>query len=309
MTTQSKTVLKSYFETGDKPTQSQFGDLIDSFADVSAPSVTTNFTVSDAAGNTCFVVRANPAAGASTGVLLFPGLDTGQNPEFGIATTTRADCGISWRFKGSPPVPYAFHGTSAAAARIALYQAVSSPGGDGRSASIRAPDAIDSSYSLILPTSAPNENRQIWVGNINGELKFYSQASLGIMSTSASRSIKFSSGLGIVDENSNTQILFTTTSGATNGLKVVNASAAARATLNTTAGDLALTSNNGNVVVGTVALAKTATAGFPWIPSCPGNPTGAPVAPYTNAAAMVVDTSSSRLYVLVGSTWKSTALT
>jgi hypothetical protein len=30
MTTQTKTVLKSYFNTGDKPTESQFGDLIDS---------------------------------------------------------------------------------------------------------------------------------------------------------------------------------------------------------------------------------------------------------------------------------------
>lgn len=34
MTAQSKTVIKSYFETGDYPTQSQFGDLIDSYQDV-----------------------------------------------------------------------------------------------------------------------------------------------------------------------------------------------------------------------------------------------------------------------------------
>lgn len=32
MSTQTKTILKSYFETGDKPTQSQFADLIDSMA-------------------------------------------------------------------------------------------------------------------------------------------------------------------------------------------------------------------------------------------------------------------------------------
>lgn len=35
MTTRSKTVLKTYFETGDKPTQTQFADLIDSLAHVS----------------------------------------------------------------------------------------------------------------------------------------------------------------------------------------------------------------------------------------------------------------------------------
>lgn len=66
---------------------------------------------------------------------------------------------------------------------------------------------------------------------------------------------------------------------------------------------------NGNVVVGTTALTTSATAGFPWIPSCAGAPTGAPTAPYTNAAAMVVDTTNNRLYVLVGSTWKYATLT
>ena len=67
--------------------------------------------------------------------------------------------------------------------------------------------------------------------------------------------------------------------------------------------------NDGNVVVGTAALTTTAISGFPWIPSCPGTPTGAPTAPYTNAAAMVVDTSNNRLYVLVGGTWKYASLT
>lgn len=36
MTAQSKSVIKSYFETGDRPTQAQFVDLIDSYADTSA---------------------------------------------------------------------------------------------------------------------------------------------------------------------------------------------------------------------------------------------------------------------------------
>ena len=36
MTAQSKTTVKSYFETGDKPTQAQFADLIDSYQDANA---------------------------------------------------------------------------------------------------------------------------------------------------------------------------------------------------------------------------------------------------------------------------------
>lgn len=35
MSVQGKTTVKSYFETGDKPTQAQFGDLIDSYQDYS----------------------------------------------------------------------------------------------------------------------------------------------------------------------------------------------------------------------------------------------------------------------------------
>lgn len=69
-----------------------------------------------------------------------------------------------------------------------------------------------------------------------------------------------------------------------------------------------LTDPNGNFIWGTAALATSATNGFPWIPSCAGAPTGAPTAPYTDAAAMVVDTTNSRLYVRVGNTWKYAAL-
>lgn len=64
-----------------------------------------------------------------------------------------------------------------------------------------------------------------------------------------------------------------------------------------------------NVVQGTAAVATTATDGFLWITSCAGAPTGTPTAPYTNAAAMVVDTANNRLYVRVGSTWRYATLT
>lgn len=66
---------------------------------------------------------------------------------------------------------------------------------------------------------------------------------------------------------------------------------------------------SGNVIVGTAALATTDTAGFLWIPSCAGTPTGSPTAPYSNAGALIVDTTNNRLYVRVGSTWKYATLT
>jgi hypothetical protein len=77
----------------------------------------------------------------------------------------------------------------------------------------------------------------------------------------------------------------------------------------TNSAERARISADGNVIQGTAAVATTATAGFLWITSCAGIPTGAPTAPYTNAAAMVCDTTNNRLYVRVGSTWRYATLT
>jgi len=66
--------------------------------------------------------------------------------------------------------------------------------------------------------------------------------------------------------------------------------------------------SGGNVIVGTAALATTATAGFLWIDSGAGAPTGAATAPYTNAAGLYYDSTNNYLYIRCGGTWrKSTA--
>lgn len=62
-------------------------------------------------------------------------------------------------------------------------------------------------------------------------------------------------------------------------------------------------SANGNVVVGSAALATTATDGFLHIPTCAGTPTGVPTA-YTGRAPLVFDTTGSKLWVRTGGTWK-----
>jgi hypothetical protein len=65
----------------------------------------------------------------------------------------------------------------------------------------------------------------------------------------------------------------------------------------------------GNVVIGAAALATTATNGFPFMPSCPGAPTGTPAA-YTGRVPFIYDTTNNKLYVYnsVSSAWKSTTL-
>jgi hypothetical protein len=63
----------------------------------------------------------------------------------------------------------------------------------------------------------------------------------------------------------------------------------------------------GSFVMGTAALATTATSGFIYTPSCAGTPTGTP-ATFTGRTPLIVDTTGSKLWVYLGGAWKSTTL-
>jgi hypothetical protein len=108
--------------------------------------------------------------------------------------------------------------------------------------------------------------------------------------------------------NSNTGVNGTLFGVDTAGNAIINQTQNFATIFSTNNTERARVSPDGNFVFGTAALATTATAGFPWIPSCAGAPTGAPTAPYTNAAAMVADTTNNRLYVRVGATWRYATL-
>jgi hypothetical protein len=59
----------------------------------------------------------------------------------------------------------------------------------------------------------------------------------------------------------------------------------------------------GGMVVGTAALATTATDGFLYVPTCAGTPTGTPTT-QTGTAPIVVDTTNHKLYFYSGGTWR-----
>jgi hypothetical protein len=65
----------------------------------------------------------------------------------------------------------------------------------------------------------------------------------------------------------------------------------------------AVIDNNGNVVIGTAALATNATNGFLYIPTCAGTPTGTPTSK-TGRVPLIYDTSSANLYVYSGGSWQ-----
>lgn len=62
-----------------------------------------------------------------------------------------------------------------------------------------------------------------------------------------------------------------------------------------------------NLVLGNAALATSATDGFVYIPTCPGQPTGSPTA-YTGRSPIIVDTLNDRIWAYTGTSWKSTIL-
>lgn len=77
-------------------------------------------------------------------------------------------------------------------------------------------------------------------------------------------------------------------------------------------GPLVFASNNaeraripaaGGMVVGTAALATSATDGFLYVPTCAGTPTGTPTT-QTGTAPIVVDTTNHKLYFFSGGTWR-----
>lgn len=60
--------------------------------------------------------------------------------------------------------------------------------------------------------------------------------------------------------------------------------------------------NVGGLVVGTAALATTATDGFLYIPTCAGTPTGTPTT-QTGTVPLIFDTTNKKLYIYAGGAW------
>jgi hypothetical protein len=61
--------------------------------------------------------------------------------------------------------------------------------------------------------------------------------------------------------------------------------------------------SNGNVAVGTAALATNATNGFLYVPTCAGTPTGTPTSK-TGLAPIIVNTTNNKLYFYSGGSWR-----
>lgn len=68
MTAQNKTTIKSYFETGDRPTQTQFGNLIDSYQDTTASLITLSSASLGSVGLQVLAAGTSAAAQSAIGL-------------------------------------------------------------------------------------------------------------------------------------------------------------------------------------------------------------------------------------------------
>jgi hypothetical protein len=83
----------------------------------------------------------------------------------------------------------------------------------------------------------------------------------------------------------------------------VNVATNHRLTLGTNNTERASIPAAGGMVVGTAALATSATDGFLYVTGCAGTPTGTPTA-YTGRVPIVVDTTNNKLYFYSGGQWR-----
>ncbi|CAK0748594.1 hypothetical protein CCP1ISM_20044 [Azospirillaceae bacterium] len=106
MPVQSKTTLKGYFNTGDKPTEAQFADLIDSFFTPIVATQTASFTISDTSGvslcnafnDSGFTATLPTAASASGTTYKIKKTDASVNPVKIIGTSGQTIDGFAYIF-------------------------------------------------------------------------------------------------------------------------------------------------------------------------------------------------------------------
>ena len=172
-------------------------------------------------------------------------------------------------------------------------------------------------------TSAPATR----IAQVNGEFRFQTAPSgtagnsisftqamtldasgqLAIGTTSAAGKLNVDGAAYFGDDSNNAFVVDSTSS-------LVTIGAAGRTSFSTSAlrfltsdGSAALErariTSGGNFVVGTAALATTATDGFLYVPTCAGTPTGTPTT-QTGTAPIVVDTTNNKLYFYSGGQWR-----
>lgn len=393
MTAQTQTVLKSYFETGDKPTQAQFGDLIDSLYvpnGSTAPSTVGFYVPSVDAGVTNPTETSGRILGVSVNGVkqvqfedaLWAGSQgsslgfwrMGGGNSFGgveahavlkAVSTSLSHCTIRMESQGEFGMIHFVHrkfvnmtvGSAGSNTdtdnQLNTYILLQGniPGSDAIISSQRTSASISNAHGLTLYTSGTG-NITFYTDNLSVTAFQMVRTASGVnyvtttpgatgtgatlaatgsdsnvdmrLATKGSGAIRCNIGgtLNTMVTGTSTAVNYLLLSGAATGSSPSissQGSDAGKGLVIYTAGtgnltfytnnlnNLILTmANNGNVTVGSAALATDATAGFLWIPSCPGTATGSATAPYTNAAALVYNSSSNTIMVRCGGTWRST---
>ena len=113
--------------------------------------------------------------------------------------------------------------------------------------------------------------------------------------------LKVNDGYAFIKESGGADVyLRSAYAGGIAAIQVASNSALAFATNNT---ERARITAEGGMVVGTAALATSATDGFLYVPTCAGTPTGTPTT-QTGTAPIIVDTTNNKLYFYSNAAWR-----
>lgn len=113
--------------------------------------------------------------------------------------------------------------------------------------------------------------------------------------------------LKVIDGGGVNTVLVTTTTGAvTTEIHLRSRTAGTVATALKASAAAVQTAALGDLVCNPGGLATTGTAGFLFVPSCAGTPTGVPANTYTNCVPLLYDRTANKIWVR-NTTWKASA--
>ena len=164
---------------------------------------------------------------------------------------------------------------------------------------------------MRLYAGVNNTNEYVYIGSVKSGTGYRSmilQPNGGNVGVGVTPSARFHSKAGAVTlggiiETGGANALLSFADSATSSYTRVQIGSSGNNLVALINGSTALTLNSSNsLVLGSAAIATTATDGFLYIPGCAGTPTGTPTA-QTGRVPLVVDTTNNKLYFYSGGSW------
>ncbi len=184
MTVQNKTTIKSYFETGDVPTQAQFADLTDSYMNAGSVSAASNGTLYAVSGNVNTVVGPTGYILTSNGPSAAPSFEPAAGGSGGTVTSAGLTMPSIFSVAGSPiTVGGQFIVTLSAQSSAMVFASPASADGTPTFRSIVASDFSSQTEKLVLASPVSAAGKPVFRALVASDLPAVSSGSFTLLST------------------------------------------------------------------------------------------------------------------------------